>query len=167
MDLFLGKYMKKGQTILEQKNLSWYRLHERLCPVYKKRDGTFMAVDLKSLIHIYGLNPIPGPFLIPGRYVGWTIRRNFFIREIKLLMRAINYPDTHPNLPEFYKLLEDWDSNPTGIFMVMELIDGGCLRNLVPSTGLSEPICKAIFTQIFSGLAFMHSQGMMQLYILM
>ena len=74
-------------------------------------------------------------------------------------MRATNYPAAHPNLPIFYSLLEDWDSFPTRIFMVMELIEGGSLRSLVPPCGLSENICRSIFTQIFSGLNFMHSQG--------
>ena len=74
-----------------------------------------------------------------------------FVREVQLLARL-----NHPNIVR----VEDWGRDSSGLYIVMELIDGTNLADLVQSAGaVSVPQLLDFTRQICQALKWAHQQG--------
>ena len=63
----------------------------------------------------------------------------------------------HPNIMEFYDWAGDRTS-PDGIFMFLELCEGGTLGNLIASK-LTERQTYQLFKQLVDGMVYMNDKG--------
>lgn len=86
------------------------------------------------------------------RYVGDPVFRTRFRREARAMAQL-----THPNLVNVY----DFDSDGDHLFLIMELITGGTLRELIAERGPMPPhAAVVVLRSVLTGLAVAHEAGM-------
>ncbi|WP_342320056.1 protein kinase domain-containing protein [Corynebacterium mayonis] len=89
------------------------------------------------------------------RYVHDRTFRERFRREA-LAMAKLN----HPNLVNVYDFSAEGD-NPAQVFLIMELITGGTLRELLAERGPMPPhAAAAVMRAVLTGLSLAHRRGM-------
>lgn len=104
--------------------------------VYKGYDNEkkrFIAVKQIARINLYGLPP--------GE-----------LKEIAIMKKL-----HHPNIMEYYGSSGD-RSSPDGIFMFLELCEGGTLANLIHSK-MTELRAYELFKQLVEGMVYMNEQS--------
>ncbi|AKE41576.1 serine/threonine-protein kinase [Corynebacterium kutscheri] len=86
------------------------------------------------------------------QYIDDPIFRQRFRREARSMAQL-----THPNLVGVY----DFASEGSAVFLIMELIDGGTLRELLAERGPMPPhAATAVMRAVLTGLSVAHAQGM-------
>lgn len=90
--------------------------------------------------------------VMDDRYVNDPVFQSRFRREARAMAQL-----SHPNLVGVY----DFSSDGDNIFLVMELITGGTLRELLAERGPMPPhAAAAVLKAVLNGLSLAHEQGM-------
>ena len=90
--------------------------------------------------------------VMDDRYVGDPIFAERFQREARSMAQL-----SHPNLVGVY----DFYAEGEHIFLIMELIDGGTLRELLAESGpMPAPLATAILRSVLTGLDIVHRADM-------
>ncbi|MEZ4340558.1 MAG: serine/threonine-protein kinase, partial [Sandaracinaceae bacterium] len=120
-------------------------------------DGKY---ELESLLGKGGMGAVyRARHVVTGRRVAikWLLeddedRRRRFLREARAMGRL-----EHPNVVQVFDVSEHQGE----IFLVMEYLEGKCLRDCIPEGGLPPDEAIALLLPAFSGVAAAHQAGIL------